>query len=99
MKIPGTKPPEPGKAIRVVVDGVAVAVFNVDGVLYGVDAKCTHVGGPVDQGPVVGTTVTCPWHSSQFDLRTGATVRGPATNPLRLYRVHAESDGISVEAR
>jgi nitrite reductase/ring-hydroxylating ferredoxin subunit len=97
MKISGVKPPEPGKAIRVTVDGTAVAVFNVGGLLYGVDEKCTHVGGPLDRGAVSGTTVTCPWHGSQFDLRTGAVVRGPASRPVKSYRVHAEADGLAID--
>jgi 3-phenylpropionate/trans-cinnamate dioxygenase ferredoxin component len=97
MKVSGVKPPEPGQAIRLTVDGTAVAVFNVGGLLFGVDAKCTHVGGPLDQGAVSGTTVTCPWHGSQFDLRTGAVVRGPASRPVRSYRVHAESDGLKLD--
>jgi nitrite reductase (NADH) small subunit len=99
MKVSGVKSPEPGKAIRVTVDGTAVAVFNVGGPLFGVDAKCTHVGGPIDKGPVAGTIVTCPWHGSQFDLGTGAVVRGPASRPLKSYRVTAEADGLAIEPK
>jgi 3-phenylpropionate/trans-cinnamate dioxygenase ferredoxin component len=96
MRAKGVRPPEPGKTIRVTVEGNTVAVFNVGGLLFGVDPKCTHVGGPVDRGPVTGTTVTCPWHGSQFDLRSGAVVRGPALKPLKSYRVHVESDGLEI---
>lgn len=39
---------------------------------------CTHLGGPLAEGPREGDTVTCPWHGSRFDLRTGAVVQGPA---------------------
>jgi nitrite reductase/ring-hydroxylating ferredoxin subunit len=98
MKISGAKAPESGNAVRVMADGTAVAVFNVGGVLFGVDAKCTHVGGPIDQGPVSGTVVTCPLHGSQFDLRTGALVRGPATRPLKAYRIRVEPDGLTIDA-
>ena len=97
MKAPGVKPPERGKAIRVNLDHTVVAVFNVEGRLLGVDAKCTHVGGPMEKGAVSGTTVTCPWHGSQFDLRTGAVIRGPATRPLTVYRIQAEPDGLAIE--
>jgi nitrite reductase/ring-hydroxylating ferredoxin subunit len=97
MKAPGVKAPPPGKAVRVTVENIAVAVFNVGGVLYGVDAKCTHVGGPLDQGPVSETTVTCPWHGSQFDLKTGVVVRGPAGRPVKSYRVREEPDGLTID--
>jgi nitrite reductase/ring-hydroxylating ferredoxin subunit len=98
MKLPGVKPPEPGKAVRVHVDGADVAIFNVGGNLYGIDAKCSHVGGPLDQGHVSGTTVTCPWHGSEFDVTSGAVIRGPATRPEKGYRVRVESDGIVVDS-
>ena len=39
---------------------------------------CTHLGGPLAEGSRDGDTVTCPWHGSRFDLRTGAVVEGPA---------------------
>lgn len=97
MKVAGAKPPAPGSATRVTVGGTAVAVFNVGGVLYAVDANCTHVGGPLEKGPVTGTTVTCPWHRSEFDLRTGTVVRGPASRPLTTYRVLAEDDGLVID--
>jgi len=97
MKIPAVKPPVPGAAIRVSAEGHEVAVFNVGGLLFGVDARCTHVGGPMDRGSVAGTVVTCPLHGSQFDLRTGAVVRGPASRPLRAYRVRAEGDGLVLD--
>jgi nitrite reductase/ring-hydroxylating ferredoxin subunit len=98
MKVVGAKPPEPGKAIRVTAEGATVAVFNVGGRLYGVDAKCTHMGGPLERGAVADSTVTCPWHGSQFNVTTGAVLRGPATQPLRSYRVDAEADGLVITA-
>jgi 3-phenylpropionate/trans-cinnamate dioxygenase ferredoxin component len=97
VKIAGVKPPGPGLAIRVMVEGAPVAVFAVDGELHGLDARCTHVGGPLDRGSLHGATVTCPLHGSQFDVRTGEVRRGPAMRPAKTYRVRAEPDGLTVE--
>ncbi len=97
MKVPGAKAPAPGSAIRVTLENTPVAVFNVGGLLYAVDARCTHVGGPLEKGPVSGTTVTCPLHGSQFDLPTGRVLRGPAVRPLKTYRVREDPDGLSIE--
>ena len=55
-----------------------VAVFSVAGRLCATQAACTHRGGPLNEGGLDGSTVTCPWHGSQFDVCTGAVVRGPA---------------------
>ncbi len=95
-KFPGIKPPAPGAAIRLQGEGVAIAVFNVEGQLLAVDAKCTHVGGPLEKGLVANRIITCPWHGSQFDLQTGHVVRGPAVKPIVSYRVQVDPDGITI---
>jgi len=89
--------PAEGHAVRVVVNGAPVAVFRVSGVLYALDARCTHVGGPLDQGALHGTQVTCPWHGSVFDVRDGKVVRGPAVRPASVYRVHLEGETLVLE--
>jgi nitrite reductase/ring-hydroxylating ferredoxin subunit len=67
-----------------------VAVFNVSGHLYATQAKCPHQQGPLAEGHVTGSTVTCPWHGSQFDVCSGAVLRGPASTPLQTYSVTVE---------
>ena len=69
-----------------------VAVFNVDGSFCATQNKCTHRQGPLSQGKLEGSTVTCPYHGAQFNVCTGAVLRGPAQNPLTTYRVVVEGD-------
>jgi nitrite reductase/ring-hydroxylating ferredoxin subunit len=78
----------PGSALLV----GAVTVFNVAGSPCATQAKCTHSGGPLNEGALHGSTVTCPWHGSQFNVCTGAVLRGPAREPLKTYRVTLEGD-------
>jgi nitrite reductase/ring-hydroxylating ferredoxin subunit len=90
-------PPAPGRAVRVTVEGRSVAVFNLGTAMYAIDAACTHIRGPLDQGRVEGTLVTCPWHGSQFDLRTGAVKRGPAAQPVKTYPVRIENQKLVID--
>jgi nitrite reductase/ring-hydroxylating ferredoxin subunit len=68
------------------------AVFNVAGKFCATEAKCTHRQGPLTEGKLDGSTVTCPWHGAQFNVCTGAVLRGPATTPLKPYRVIVEGE-------
>jgi nitrite reductase/ring-hydroxylating ferredoxin subunit len=79
-----------------IVDGEEIAVFNVDGRLYAVQATCTHMGGQLCEGALWGEIVTCPWHGSEFNVRTGEVVTGPAEVPLKTYRVSVDDDVITV---
>ena len=73
------------------------AVFNVAGSFCATQAKCTHRGGPLNEGTLDGSTVTCPWHGSQFNVCTGAVLRSPATEPVKTYRVVVEGEFGRVE--
>jgi nitrite reductase/ring-hydroxylating ferredoxin subunit len=68
------------------------AVFNADGQLCATHARCTHKQGPLSEGTLNGSTVTCPWHGSEFNVCTGAVLHGPATEPLKTYTVTVEGE-------
>ena len=74
-----------------------LAVFNVGGTLCATQLTCPHRQGPLNEGTFDGSVVTCPWHGSQFDVRTGAVLRGPATDPLMTYRVTVDGEIARIE--
>jgi 3-phenylpropionate/trans-cinnamate dioxygenase ferredoxin component len=74
-----------------------VAVFNVGGSFCATQNKCTHREGPLSEGRLAGSTVTCPRHGAQFNVCTGAVLRGPAQVALSTYRVAIEGDVGRVE--
>src|SRR5881396_1458905 len=87
----------PGKAIAVELTGQRIAVFNVEGTFYAIGDTCTHRGGPLSEGEVNGTTVTCPWHGAQYDLKTGGVLTPPAPQGVASYKVVVEGDAVSIE--
>lgn len=87
----------PGKAMRVEVSGQRVAVYNLGGTFYATQHDCTHEGGPLSEGDLQGTVITCPWHGSRFDVTSGKLVRGPAQRPLKTFRVSVEGEVARVD--
>ncbi len=79
------------------VGNIDVMVANVDGSLFALPNKCTHVGGPLGRGKLVGSVVQCPFHGSKFDVKTGAVVQGPATRPEPCLQVSADQTGVWVK--
>ena len=88
---------EPNTSICVEVGEHKIALFNVEGTYYAIADTCTHRGGPLSQGEVSSTTVTCPWHSAQFDLGTGDALGPPAPQSVSSYAVLVEGDDIKIE--
>ncbi|MBA3905103.1 MAG: non-heme iron oxygenase ferredoxin subunit [Pseudonocardiales bacterium] len=70
-----------GESKGVDVEGRKVLLYRDHGTVYAIDDVCTHAGALLSRGPVVDCVVTCPLHESQFDVRDGRIVRGPAHHP------------------
>jgi nitrite reductase/ring-hydroxylating ferredoxin subunit len=79
------------------VEGTPVTVANVGGQLYAFDDGCTHAYCSLAEGELQGTTVTCLCHFSQFDVRSGAVLQGPADEAVRSRAVAVEADALLVE--
>jgi nitrite reductase/ring-hydroxylating ferredoxin subunit len=86
----------PGRALCVELDGRPVALFHAGGALLAVEGTCLHAGGPLHEGTVEGTVVTCPWHGWRFDLATGACDMNPCVS-LRTYAVRVRDGVIEIE--
>lgn len=87
----------PGQGKVVQADGRAIALFNVDGTFYAVDNTCTHVGGPLGEGALIGEQVTCPWHGAEFNVTTGKMLSPPAKSDVRTYPVEIDGDDVLIE--
>jgi nitrite reductase (NADH) small subunit len=56
-------------------DAGRIALFrNAVDQVFAVRDRCPHKGGPLSQGLVCGTTVTCPLHSWKIQLDDGQVV-------------------------
>ena len=79
------------------VAGTKVNVASAGGHLLGFDDTCTHTGCSLATGKLDGTTVTCACHGSQFDVTSGAVLRGPAQRPVRSRLVQVAGEDLLVE--
>jgi nitrite reductase/ring-hydroxylating ferredoxin subunit len=96
VKVAETKDVPLGAAIAVDVEGHAVALFNVKGTLYAIDNTCTHRGGPLSEGELEGTVVTCPLHGARFDVTTGEVLGPPAAAGVGRYDVRVEGEDVKI---
>jgi 3-phenylpropionate/trans-cinnamate dioxygenase ferredoxin subunit len=79
------------------ISGTKVNVASADGHLYAFNDTCTHQACSLANGQLEGTTVTCACHGSQFDVTSGAVLRGPAERPVRSRAVRIEGEGLFAE--
>jgi len=79
------------------VDGVSIALANLNGEFYAVDNLCTHDDGPLGEGRIDRGTIECPRHGARFDIKTGAVKALPAVKPIKTYPVTVQGDEVSVD--
>ena len=75
----------PGTALKVEVEDLTLAVFNVGGQFYVTDDLCTHGPGSLSEGYIEDDVVECNFHNGQFNIRTGAVVGPPCMVPIKTY--------------
>lgn len=84
----------PGGRKSVVVDDLPALLIRVGDDYYCIEDTCTHDGQAMTDGPISGHEITCPRHGARFDIRSGAALCMPATEPVTTFTVETRDDGI-----
>lgn len=80
------------------VGGQSVLLCNTGHGVHAVSSLCTHAAARLDEGRLRGHRLTCLLHGASFDVRSGATLGGPACEPLRSYPTRVADGYIEVQA-
>ncbi len=86
-----------GSAIRVEVDDLILAVFNLEGIYYVTDDTCTHGPGSLSEGYIDGHSVECDFHNGVFDICTGEVLAPPCMIPVKTYKTFVEHGDVVIE--
>ncbi|MDG2429074.1 MAG: non-heme iron oxygenase ferredoxin subunit [Acidimicrobiales bacterium] len=90
-----------GAALRVVLDGHAVALVRLGGQVHAVDDRCSHADVSLAEGEVDAgeCALECWKHGSLFDLRTGEALTLPAVKPVAVHMTMIDQDEVYVTLR
>ena len=78
------------------LDGRRIVLGRTERGYVAFDDSCTHRGGSLAGGVMIGGVVQCPWHGSQFECRSGAVKAGPADTPIGTYPVIEEQGQVKL---
>ena len=88
---------EPGKVSVVEVDGERLAICRTEDAVYAVADICSHDGGALDQGQLLGDRIECPRHGAQFDIKSGRALTLPAVRPIKSFSARIIDGTIEVD--
>jgi nitrite reductase (NADH) small subunit len=82
---------------RVVVNGFYVAIFNTEEGFFAIGDVCPHMGGPLSDGDVAATTVSCPLHARKIEIKTGE-VKNDDLSRVLTFPVKVEDGKVLLDA-
>ncbi|MBR8743852.1 non-heme iron oxygenase ferredoxin subunit [Nocardiopsis sp. MG754419] len=77
-------------------DETPIALVRTEGEVFAVRDVCSHAEVRLSEGEVEDGTIECWLHGSCFDLRSGAPINPPATQPVPTYDVKIDGDDVLV---
>jgi 3-phenylpropionate/trans-cinnamate dioxygenase ferredoxin component len=83
----------PGQSRLVNIEGVEIAVFNLDGQYYAIEDVCSHDGSPMlgcglePEEVLDSEQIICPRHGARFCIRTGTALAPPAYEPIATFPI------------
>lgn len=88
---------KPGEVVGVVIGGLDIALYNIDGQVYATHNLCTHAEARLSEGWLDHDVIECPFHGGRFEVKTGKGLGPPimcdlATLPVRI-------DGPTIQVR
>lgn len=78
------------------LDDVSLLLVNIGGEFYAIENICSHDGGELSDGEVIGAEIICPRHGSHFCLKTGTALSAPAFEDIDTYSVRVVGDRVEV---
>jgi len=88
----------PGEVTRVEVDGLPIAVVNLEGTFYALADTCSHEEASLSLGEIDDDCIECPKHGAQFHIPTGEARSLPATKPVATFAIEVADGDVFVEA-
>ena len=82
---------------RAMLGATALVLVRRGELVYALKHTCSHAGGPLAEGALVGDTIVCPWHASAFRLSDGSVKHGPAATRQVAYRARIADGQVEVQ--
>ncbi len=83
-----------GDVLGLMVKGLDIALYEVDGEVFATDNICTHGHARLSDGFLEGREIECPLHQGRFDVCSGKALCAPLTEDIRTYPVRIEGSRV-----
>jgi len=86
-----------GEVVPFYVDGVGIAICNINNNYYAFRDECSHQTFTLSDGDIEGDNIVCQYHGAEFNIKSGQAMCLPATDPIEVYELKVDGDDILVK--
>lgn len=79
--------------------GTPILLVRKSEKIFALAETCSHFGGPLSKGKLIGDSIVCPYHDSRFALNDGRVINGPAVHPQPCLEVRIRNGQIELRKR
>lgn len=83
--------------LQIFVRDKEILLTKIENNYFAIDNKCTHMGGSLYKGQLVGKEIICPRHHTRFDVTTGKVSKGAKIMFMKLNAADTNSYPIRIE--
>jgi nitrite reductase/ring-hydroxylating ferredoxin subunit/uncharacterized membrane protein len=87
---------EESKPTRAEYHGTPIVLVRKGERIFALAETCSHFGGPLSQGKLIGNSIVCPYHGSRFALNDGRVINGPAVHPQPCLEARIQNGNVEV---
>jgi nitrite reductase/ring-hydroxylating ferredoxin subunit/uncharacterized membrane protein len=80
------------------VGNLELVLVRRNGTIHALADRCSHRGGALHEGELLGDCIECPLHGTRFRLQDGSLERGPSAYPQPVYEAREHEGRIEVRA-
>ena len=85
-----------GERLFLEIDGNPIVIFSIADEFLATGDLCTHDGGAIGEGELIGDEIICPRHGARFNIKTGKALSLPAVEGIPVYPVRIVDDYIEI---
>jgi nitrite reductase/ring-hydroxylating ferredoxin subunit/uncharacterized membrane protein len=87
---------EESKPTRAEYHGTPILLVRKGERIFALAETCSHFGGPLSEGKLIGDSIVCPYHDSRFTLNDGRVINGPAVHPQPCLKARIRDGHVEV---
>jgi nitrite reductase/ring-hydroxylating ferredoxin subunit/uncharacterized membrane protein len=80
------------------VGDVEILLVRRNGTVHALANRCSHRGGPLHEGELLGDCIQCPWHGARYRLEDGSLERGPSAYPQPVFEARERAGRVEIRA-